>query len=104
MIGNQNKKTISMIEILEIRLARNLNELLEKEIEQIMSDVKMESAGITIKLFQKSNLNSDYLIIIMNSSGMSEKQCTELGQRIKAALSEYGLINHSKWNEIVPVK
>ena len=101
-----------MIEILEIRLARNLNELLEKEIEQIMSDVKMESAGITIKLFQKSNLNSDYLIIIMNSSGMSEKQCTELPdsaikesqQRIKAALSEYGLINHTKWNEIVPVK
>ena len=93
-----------MIEILEIRLAGNLNELLEKKIEQIMLDVKMESAGITINLYQKSNLNSDYLIIIMNSSGIIEKQSTELGQRIKAALSEYGLINYSKWNEVNPIK
>lgn len=93
-----------MIEILEIRLAGNLNELLEKEIEQIMSHVKIVSAGITIKLYRKSNLHSDYLIIIMNSNGISEKQGTELGQRIKAALSEYGLINHTKWNEIDPVK
>ena len=87
-----------MIEILEIRLAGNLNEVLEKKIEQLMSDVKMESAGMTINLYQKSNLNSDYLIIIRNSSGIIEKQSTELGQRIKAALSEYGLINYSKWN------
>ncbi len=100
MIRNHYKKTIPMIEILEIRLAGNLNEVLEKKIEQLMNDVKMESAGMTINLYQKSNLNSDYLIIIMNASGTSEKQSMELGQRIKAALSEYGLINHSKWNEI----
>ena len=92
-----------MIEILEIRLAGNLNELLEKEIEQIISDVKMKSTDITIDLYQKSNLNSNYLIIIMNSSGINEKQSTELGQRIKASLSEFGLINHSQWNEIDPL-
>jgi hypothetical protein len=91
-----------MIELLEIRLARNLNQRLETEIEHVINDVMKDASGNTMKLYKKANLNSDYLIIIMNTHNIYGNRGSELGQRIKAALSDFGLINHSIWNGINP--
>lgn len=89
-----------MIEALEIRLAQNLNQKLETEIEQVINDVVKNSSGITIKLYSKNNLNSDYLIIIMHMKEEDGSKKRELGQRIKASLKDYGLVNHNIWNEV----
>jgi len=91
---------MGIIEIIEIRLVQNLNERLETEIEQVINEVMKVESGNTMKLYKKLNLNSDYLIIIMSTNSTSGNRGSELGQRIKAALSEYGLINHSLWNEV----
>ncbi len=89
-----------MIETLEIRLAQSLNRKLEAEIEQVLDDVVKSASGISMKLYKKNNLHSDYLIIIMYSINEPETKGIELGRRIKSALNEYGLVNHNVWNEV----
>jgi len=89
-----------MIETLEIRLAQSLNKKLEAEIEQVLDDVVKSASGISMKLYKKNNLHSDYLIIIMYSINEPETKGIELGRRIKSALNEYGLVNHNVWNEV----
>ncbi len=89
-----------MIETLEIRLAQSLNKKLEAEIEQVLDDVVKKTSGISMKLYKKNNLHSDYLIIIMYSINEPETKGIELGRRIKSALNEYGLVNHNVWNEV----
>jgi hypothetical protein len=89
-----------MIETLEIRLAQNLNKKLETEIEQVLDDVVKSGSVISMKLYKKNNLHSDYLIIIMYSINEPETKGIELGRRIKSALNEYGLVNHNVWNEV----
>ena len=89
-----------MIETLEIRLAQNLNNKFEAEIKQVVDDLVKKASGIRMKLYKKNNLHSDYLIIIMHLYKKNSNQRNELGQRIKAALKDYGLVNHIIWNEV----
>ena len=93
-----------MIETLEIRLAQNLNKKLEAEIEQVVDDVVKTASGISMKLYKKNNLHSDYLIIIMYSNDQSGTQGIELVRLIKSALNDFGLVNHNLWNEVNPKK
>ena len=90
-----------MIETLEIRLAQSLNKKLEAEIEQVLDDVVKSAFGISMKLYKKNNLHSDYLIIIMYSINEPETKKIELGRRIKSALKVYCLVNHNVWNEVI---
>ena len=91
-----------MIETLEIRLAQNLDKKLEEEIEQVVDDVLKKAPEISMKLYRKSNLHSDYLILIMYSGNGSGTNGNEFGRRIKSTLNEYGLVNHNSWNEVKP--
>lgn len=95
-----DKQLKGMIETLEIRLAQNLNKKLEAEIKQVLDDVGRNASGISMKFYTKNSLNSDYLIIIMHLYKKNSNQRNELGQRIKAALKDYGLVNHNIWNEV----
>lgn len=93
---------MGLIEIIEIRLADNLNQKLEAEIEQVINDLVKDESGNTMRLYKKLNLNSDYMIIILHNKVKANQKGSELGQRLKAAISDYGLINHSLWNEVNP--
>ena len=99
-ILKHHKQIKGMIETLEIRLAQNLNKKLEAEIKQVLDDVGRNASGISMKFYTKNSLNSDYLIIIMHLYKKNSNQRNELGQRIKAALKDYGLVNHNIWNEV----
>jgi hypothetical protein len=101
-ILKHDKQIKGMIETLEIRLAQNLNKKLEAEIQHVVDDVVKKTSGISMKFYRKNNLNSDYLIIIMYLNNKSRTKGIELGQRIKSALNEFGLVNHNLWNEVNP--
>ena len=90
------------MKILEIRLSENLNKEFESEIEQVKNDLRKDKCGDFIKCYKKTNLSSDYLIIIENTKNTIDSKNSYLGQRLKAFLNVYGLINHTLWNEMGP--
>ena len=91
-----------MIEKLEIRLAQKFNHSLETEVEHVMNDVARKTPGINLKLYKKNNLNSDYLIIIFHSDKINTTKGSDIGQGIKSALNNYGLVNHGLWIDMNP--
>jgi ribosome-binding protein aMBF1 (putative translation factor) len=86
--------------MIEIRLAQDLSRKLETEITQVIDEVNKDESGIRVKLYKKENLTNDYLIVIMNQKKKHGPTNKDLGQRLKAAFREYGLVNHTVWNEI----
>ncbi len=88
------------IEIIEIRLSQNLNEVLEKEIGKVINEVLKNETEYTLKLYNKFQLKSDYLIIIFHKQKLPGNKKSELGQRLKISLKEFGMINHSVWKEL----
>ena len=47
------------------------------------------------------NLKSDYMVTISYTQKTENKFISELGQRLKNALKEKGIINHKVWNEVI---
>jgi len=86
--------------MIEIRLAQPDNRKLESDIKQLIKEVNKEESGYSMKLYKKANLTSDYLIIIIYQKEKLKLDRNDLGQRIKAAFREYGLVNHTLWNEL----
>jgi len=89
------------IEIIEIRLSQNLNEVLEKEIGNVIKEVMKIESGYTMKLYNKMQLRSDYLIVIFHTQKLTNHKKSELGQRLRASLKDFGMINHNVWNELL---
>ena len=50
-----------------------------------------------IKLFQNPTLDTDLSIFISWQTPIGKLRKSTLGQRLAAAFSEFGLINHSVW-------
>jgi hypothetical protein len=89
------------IEIIEIRLTQNVNEVLETEIGNVINEVMKEESGYTMKLYNKMQLRSDYMILIFHTQKLTNHKQSELGQRLKESLKDFGMINHSVWNELL---
>lgn len=87
------------IEIIEIRLSQNLNNVLENEIGNVIEEVMENEPGYTLKLYNKLQLKSDYMIIIYHTQKLTNHKGSELGQRLKVALKNFGMINHNVWRE-----
>lgn len=90
-----------MIETLELIVAQNQRQKFEREIEQVVNDVIQNSLADFMKVYRKFNLESDYLVVISSIATPVNKNGTELGYRIKNALSAYGIVNYSIWDEIL---
>lgn len=85
------------IEVIEIRLSQDLNKLLEKEIGNIIE--KVLEKEYTLRLYKKLQLKSDYMIIIYHTQELTNLKGSELGQRLKLAFKDFGMINHSIWGK-----
>jgi len=89
------------IEIIEIRLSRKQNEVFEKEIGNVIEEVMQKELEYSLKLYNKTQLKSDYMIIIFHAKKLTNHKKSELGQRLRLSLKEFGMINHSVWNELL---
>lgn len=87
------------IEIIEIRLSQDLNKVLENEIGNVIEEVMKNEPEYNLKLYNKLQLKSDYLIIIYHKQKLTNHKGSELGQRLKDALKDFGMINHTIWGE-----
>lgn len=89
------------IEIIEIRLTQDLNEVLEKEIGNVIEEVMKKESQYTLKLYNKMKLRSDYMIIIFHTQKLPSNKKSELGQQLRASLKDFGMINHNVWTELL---
>ena len=60
---------MNWIEIIEIRVLYKTKEKLEIELQKILMDINKEAGYPELKIYSRINLDTDFVILIMNSSG-----------------------------------
>ena len=93
-------KTMNWIEIIEIRALHRTREKLETELQKILADVNKDSGGLDVKIYSRMNLDTDFVILIMNGSGRELNGESQLGIRLSEGLKDFGMVNYSIWNEL----
>lgn len=88
------------IEIIEIRVLHKAIAKLEDELQQILSDAKKEAGEFNVKIYSRINLETDFVILIMNESDLNTGRDSQLGIRLSEGLKDYGMVNYSKWQEL----
>ena len=90
---------MNRIEIIEIRANHKAKEKLETELKRILNEISKEAGSPELKIYSRINLETDFVILIMNSSGPANNGESRLGILLNEGLKDYGLVNYSKWNE-----
>lgn len=90
---------MNWIEIIEIRVLYRTREKLETELERILNEVNEQAGYPKLKIYSRINLETDFVILIMNSSGPEKSSANQIGLRLAEGLKDYGMVNYSKWNE-----
>jgi len=88
------------MEIIEIRSLTKKKEELEEQLHNFWEEMKSEYSANSIQIFVKANLDTDFVILLHNDSNTIRKGGSSIGQRLTSALRDYGMINHTVWNEI----
>jgi hypothetical protein len=91
---------MNCIEIIEIRVLHKSREKLEIELQRILTDSNKEVEFSELKIYSRINLDTDFVVLIMNSSGSVKDGESQLGIRLTEGLKDYGMVNYSKWNEL----
>jgi hypothetical protein len=88
------------MEIIEIRSLTKKKEELEEQLYNFCEEMKCEYSAKSIQIFVKANLDTDFVILLHNDSITIRKGGSHIGKRLTSALGDYGMINHTVWNEI----
>lgn len=91
---------MNRIEIIEIRALYKTREKLEIELQKILTEIRKEYGCLELKIYSRINLKTDFMILIMNSSGPEKNWEDQLGIRLNDGLKDYGMVNYSKWYEL----
>lgn len=91
---------MNWIEIIEIRALYKTKEKLETELQRILTEIKMEEGNMELRIYSRMNLETDFIILIMNVSGSEGSEENQLGIRLNEGLKDYGMVNYSKWHEM----
>ena len=87
------------IEILNLRSAGAPRESIEQKIPRSVAEVDRSQHLAAIRVFRHATLDTDLSVHLLFESFGPEVQPSALGQRLAAALKEFGLVNHSLWVE-----
>jgi hypothetical protein len=88
------------IEIIEIRALHTTKNMLETELQRILSEVEKVSAEFKVKIYSRINLETDFVVLIMNESDLTTGKESQLGILLSEGLKDYGMVNYSKWHEL----
>ena len=88
------------IEIIEIRALHTTKNMLETELQRILSEVEKVSAEFKVKIYSRINLETDFVVLIMNESDLTTGKESQLGILLSEGLKDYGMVNYSKWQEL----
>ena len=88
------------MEIIEIRVQYKAKQKLEQELKKILSEMEEKQVEQPMKVYKRLNMETDYVILLMNESNEITVNDSQLGIRLNAVLKDYGMVSYSKWQEI----
>ena len=88
------------LEIIELRSVGNDRELLESQLQNLTNELDKETKKQAIKVYSHTTVETDFRIHLFHDSKKVENSGSQLGLCIASALKEFGLVNHSIWNEM----
>ena len=88
------------MEIIEIRVQYKAKQKLEQELKKILSEMEGKQKNQPMKVYKRLNMETDYVILLMNESNEMTVNDSPLGITLNAVLKDYGMVNYSKWQEI----
>ena len=103
LYNEKAKNTMNWIEIIEIRVLYKTKDRLETELQGILTEINKEAGYQQLKIYSRVSLETDFVILIMNSSNTEKNGGSQMGIRLNEGLREFGMVNYSKWNEFTAV-
>jgi hypothetical protein len=91
---------INSMEIIEIRVQYKAKQKLEQELKKILTKMENKRMDQPMKVYKRLNMETDYVILLMNESKEMTVSESQLGIRLNAVLKDYGMVNYSKWQEM----
>ena len=88
------------MEIIEIRVQYKAKQKLEQELKKILTEMKNKQMEQPMKVYKRLNMETDYVILLMNQSNEITVKDSQLGIRLSSVLNDYGMVNYSKWKEM----
>ena len=89
---------MSRLEIIHLRMSGGSSVVLERQITQSIKG-EADDAGI-VTIYRQDGLESDMAIHIRHPEAKGEHRPGPLGVRLAAALRDYGLVEHTVWEEL----
>jgi hypothetical protein len=91
---------INSMEIIEIRVQYKAKQKLEQELKKILTEMENKQMEQPMKVYKRLNMETDYVILLMNQSNEITVKDSQLGIRLSSVLNDYGMVNYSKWKEM----
>ena len=88
------------MEIIEIRVQYKAKQKLEQELKKILTEMENKRMDQPMKVYKRLNMETDYVILLMNQSNEITVKDSQLGIRLSSVLNDYGMVNYSKWKEM----
>jgi len=87
------------LEIIELRSVGNNRKLFEQEFKSLIEELNRETEQGAIKVYCRIAIDSDFSIHLLHNSKKADINGSPLVMQLISSLKEYGLINHSVWEE-----
>ena len=71
---------------------------MKSQLQKFLKEINAESNEQHVWIYNKENLNTDYIIILFNDSTNVMHSGSQLGLHLSSAFKEYGMINHNAWS------
>ena len=87
------------LEIIELRSVTKDKNTLISQIEQILCELRQEFKEKDIHSYSRIQIETDYSIHLFHEAETIDPGGSEIGLRLATILREFGLVNHSIWQE-----
>jgi len=88
------------IEVVQLRAAESNQNLLDTRLKQLVKGSNRENRQPGIMVYRRALIPMDYSIHIIHDDEEMEHAGSPLGLQLVAVLKEFGLVNHSIWNDV----
>ena len=88
------------LEIIELRSSEISREKMEDNLRKLVRDFSRINNELEIKAYKRIDVGTDSSIHILSRSTKSVSTASEIGEKLKAILKEYGYVSHIVWSEL----
>ena len=88
------------VEVIQLRITRRDTAEILSTIKQLVEEARVEDSCQKIRMFQRTDVDTDLSILLFHGFSQVKKGGTSLGIRMRSALKDFGMVNHHTWSEV----